>query len=422
MLIKHKCVISCPIDTYSGYGSRSRDFVKALIQEYPLWDIKILPQRWGTTREGFLQDHQLDLFQERLITSLTFKPDIWIQITVPNEFQPLGTFNIGITAGIETDRADSTWIEGCNRMSLVLVSSQHSKTVFEQSKYNLVDPKGNPVGNLEIKTPIQVLFEGVDTSVYTAINASDVRLNLDAVQEKNLLLVVGHWLQGSLWQDRKNIGATIKTFLETYKNKGNAPGLLLKVQRANASILDRDTILDKISEIKNTVKGKLPNIYLLHGEVSDSEMNDLYNHPKVKAMISLTKGEGFGRPLLEFSMVGKPIIATNWSGHLDFLNPKHTKLIQGTLEPIHKSAVVDKTLVEGSRWFSPNLPDIGQAYLDLFKNYQERLVKAKRQANSNREAFSLEQMGLKLRAILDDYVAKIPVQLDIKLPKLTKIN
>ena len=52
------------------------------------------------------------------------------------------------------------------------------------------------------------------------------------------------------------------------------------------------------------------------------EMNSIYNHSKVKAMVSLTKGEGFGRPLLEFSLSQKPLIVSGWSGHMDFLPPR----------------------------------------------------------------------------------------------------
>jgi hypothetical protein len=109
------------------------------------------------------------------------------------------------------------------------------------------------------------------------------------------------------------MGYTIKSFLETFKNKpkGKRPALILKVQAGSGtSIMDREELLNRIDAIRKTVKGDLPNIYLLHGEMSDAEMNELYNHGKVKAMISLTKGEGFGRPLLEFSLVNKPIIAS----------------------------------------------------------------------------------------------------------------
>ena len=68
--------------------------------------------------------------QKHLIPGLQSKPDIWCQVTVPNEFQPMGKYNIGLTAGMETTLVHSSWIEGCNRMDIILTSSQHSKTTL----------------------------------------------------------------------------------------------------------------------------------------------------------------------------------------------------------------------------------------------------------------------------------------------------
>jgi hypothetical protein len=166
------CIVSCPIDTFSGYGARSRDFVKSLIaSKGEEWDIKILSQRWGQTPFGALNEdipEEKDL-KDRIAGALTMnlskQPEIWIQITVPNEFQPVGKFNIGVTAGIETTLCDASWIEGCNRMNLILTSSDHSKKVFNSSKFEQRNQTGQAVGVLELKTPIEVLFEGADFDI-----------------------------------------------------------------------------------------------------------------------------------------------------------------------------------------------------------------------------------------------------------------
>jgi hypothetical protein len=417
MIYSYKCVVSCPIDTYSGYGARSRDFVKALTSAYPEWDIKVLSQRWGNTREGFLEDHGLTSLQELVIPQLTYRPEVWIQITIPNEFQPVGTFNIGVTAGIETDRVAQSWIEGCNRMSVVLTSSQHSKSVFESTKY-----RGSGNNLIELKTPVNVLFEGFDESIYRILKPEEVSLDLGGIKENFVYLVVGHWLQGDFGQDRKNIGFTIKAFLETFKNKPNPPALLLKVQSANASISDRDYIMSKVSSIVKTVRGKVPNIYLLHGELSDIEMNQLYNHPKVKAMVSLTKGEGFGRPLLEFSVINKPIIASNWSGHLDFLNSEYSALVAGNLEPVHSSVQSRDTLINGSRWFSVDAASAGSAYSDVYKSYKNLANLAKRRGFANRQAFSLDKMRDALKDSISATMPTVPIHVPVVIPELTKIN
>ena len=417
-------VVSCPIDTYSGYGARARDFVKALI-ELDQYDVQILSQRWGNTRFGYLEDHnEIDLLS-KIVPQLTKQPDIWIQITVPNEFQKVGKYNIGVTAGIETTLCDPSWIQGCNNMDLVLVSSEHAKKVFEESKFNMQDNRtGQVTGTVELQTKVEVLFEGADINKYGPL-AFPTKLKLDEIDEQFCYLVVGHWLPGDLGEDRKNIGYTIKSFLETFKNKPKykLPALILKVQAGSGtSIMDREALLAKIDQIKSTVKGTLPNIYLIHGDMTDAEMNELYNHGKVKAMISLTKGEGFGRPLLEFSLVNKPIIASAWSGHVDFLDKEFVKLIGGTLTNVHSSAAVKNMLLEESQWFSVDPIQVGMALKDVYENYKEWKTLAKRQGYKSRTSFSYESMRDTLKTLLDTNIPEFPKQVELKLPQLKKIE
>ena len=421
---KPTLVVSCPIDTYSGYGARARDFVQSII-DTDKYDVKILSQRWGGTRFGYLKDHSNESLASRIIPQLTQQPDIWIQITVPNEFQKIGKYNIGVTAGIETTLCDPTWIQGCNNMDLILVSSQHAKKVFEESKFNMQDNQtGQITGTVELQTRVEVLFEGANTDKYGPLSWP-TKLQLDEIDEMFCYLVVGHWLPGELGEDRKNIGYTIKSFLETFKNKpkGKRPALLLKVQAGSGtSIMDREAVLDKIDAIRRTVKGELPNIYLLHGDMTDAEVNELYNHGKVKAMISLTKGEGFGRPLLEFSLVNKPIIASYWSGHLDFLDNEFVKYIGGNLTNIHPSAAVEKMILKESQWFSADPIQVGQALKDVYTNYNKYKDLAKRQGHKSRTHFSYEKMRETVETLLTQYIPEFPKQVQLKLPTLKKIE
>ena len=422
-------VISCPIDTYSGYGARSRDIVKALLK-LDKYDLKILPQRWGNTPFGFLQEDNpehkqiLDCVWNQ--PQLPRQPDVWAQITVPNEFQSIGKFNIGITAGIETTVCDPSWIEGVNRMDITLVSSEHAKKVFEESIFEKRDKnQGNQVvGHIRLEKPVEVLFEGADTNIYQKLDKvvdSEVGDVLDTIDEEFNFLFVGHWLQGELGQDRKDIGMLVKTFLETFKDKTKKPGLILKTSSATYSIMDRDEVLEKINIIKASVgKDKdLPNIYLLHGELEDTEVNELYNHPKVKAHVSFTKGEGYGRPLLEASISQKPVIAPNYSGHIDFLDNEMSVLLPGQIIQIHPSAVVPNMLIAESGWFTVDYKKASEVLDDIYKNYNKYLDGAKRQSYRSRTEFSLEKMGEKLELILENKAPK-PVQL--KLPQLKKIE
>ena len=418
--------VSCPIDTYSGYGARSRDIVLSMIKSEN-YDVKILPQRWGNTPFGFLQpnnpDHKLMIDCIWNQPQLPKQQDCWIQITVPNEFQPVGKYNIGITAGIETTICAPGWIDGINRMDLTLVSSEHAKKVFENSTFEEKNNQtGQVVRQIKLEKPIEVLFEGVNTNIYQkidAVNDSEIWDIIDDIKEDFNFLYVGHWLQGELGQDRKDTGMLIKTFLETFKDKKQKPGLILKTSSVNHSIMDREEMLDRIRRIQESVEGVLPNVYLLHGELSDEEVNELYNHPKVKAHVSFTKGEGYGRPLLEASISQKPVITSNWSGHLDFLDPEMSILLPGEIRQIHPSAVVQDMLVPESGWFTVDYKKASETLEDVYKNYKKYIDGAKKQSYRSRTEFNLDKMGEKLVSILEDKVPK-PVQL--KLPQLKKIE
>jgi glycosyltransferase involved in cell wall biosynthesis len=425
--MKQLIFISCPIDTYSGYGARSRDIVKALLKA-DKYEVKIIPQRWGNTPFGFLkadnvEDKQiLDCIWNQ--PQLPKQPDLWIQITVPNEFQPVGKFNLGITAGIETTICDATWIEGVNRMNLTLVSSEHAKTVFQQSAFEQRDNNTQQViKQIKLEKPVEVLFEGVNTDIYQkidAVNDSEVWDIVEDIKEDFNFLYVGHWLQGELGQDRKDTGMLVKTFLETFKGKGTKPGLILKTSSATYSIMDRDEMLDKIQRIRVMVGGEdLPNVYLLHGELTDGEINELYNHTKVKAHVTFTKGEGFGRPLLEASISQKPVIAPNWSGHIDFLDAEMSILLPGQITQIHPSAVVPNMLLPESGWFTVDYKKAADVLVDVYKNPKKYLDGAKKQAYRSRTEFSLDKMTEKLNSIIE---SKIPKQVTLKLPQLKKIE
>jgi hypothetical protein len=415
--MKPTFVISSPFDTYSGYGARARDVIKAIIAT-DKYNVKLLSQRWGSTPFGFCNDNPefSDLLNLVIQPPLTQKPDIWAQITVPNEFQAIGKYNIGFTAGMETTLVHGSWVEGMNRMDVNFVSSEHSKKSFLNSVFAKQDKQGNNLGETKIEKPIEVLFEGVDLDTYKP--TTEV-FDLSQVKEQFAYLMVGHWMQGDMGEDRKNVGLLIKAFFETFKNKSKKPALILKTSQAGASYMDRNDILKKIATIKNSVGSKnLPNVYLLHGELSNQEMNTLYNHPKIKAMVSLTKGEGFGRPLLEFSMSKKPIIVSGWSGHMDFLDPKHVIAIGGELTNVHPSAVVKDMILPESEWFSPNHGQIGQGLKDVFEKYKNYKDGGKQQSYKSKTEFSWDAMKDLLDSRLTELIPEFPKQMELKLPKL----
>ena len=419
--MKPLCVVSCPIDTFSGYGARSRDFVKALIQvKGKKWDIKIMPQKWGDTPWNFIEEDNI-IRSHIMGGPLNTKPNIWIMITIPNEFQPVGDYNIGITAGIESTLYSSEFIEGFNRMDLNLVSSHHSKNIALSTAYDKFDKKTNQkIGLTKIEKPIEILFEGLDLNNF--FKNPNLKSNiLEGVDEEFCFLYTGGWLPGDLGEDRKNTGLMVKTFLEAFNTPSNKkPALILKTQEVNHSIIDREKMLEKINNIKKQVKGNLPNIYLIHGQMTDGELNELNNNPKIKAFISFTKGEGFGRPLLEQAITGKPVITTNWSGHLDFLKPEYNILLGGELKPIHESAA-NKWLIKESKWFNINADIASRAMKDIFKHYKKYWENSRKQTQYLKDNFSLDKMAEKIANLMPKG-EMVPQTPSLNLPKLKKIN
>tara|TARA_Y100000114_G_C11759892_1_gene328955 strand:- start:2528 stop:3871 length:1344 start_codon:yes stop_codon:yes gene_type:complete len=424
-------LVSGPPATRSGYGAHTRDLIWALIG-MDKFDIHINSLRWGNTPMNALneKDPKDKLIIDRLMKSdsLPKQPDIHFQVSIPNEFTPIGKYNIGITAGIENTLPKPEWIEGLNRMDLNIAVSNFVKKTFDSVVYDRIDEKTNQkAGEVRVQKPMEVLFEGADTSIYKKTNefSQDLVNEMNKIEEKFCFLYTGHWLQGDLGQDRKDTGMLVRVFLETFKNKKNPPALILKTSGASFSVIDRNTILQKVDDLKKVMKGKLPSIYVLHGDLLDEEMNELYNHPKVKAHITFTHGEGFGRPLLEASLSEKPIIAPNWSGQVDFLNKTNAVLLPGVLTDVHSSAIPKEMLQEGSKWFTVNYQYASKIMLDVFKNNRKYKNNARKLGIFNRGNFSLSAMNKKFENILNKYLPtfeEAPKSVDLKLPKLKKVN
>lgn len=234
-------------------------------------------------------------------------------------------------------------------------------------------------------------------------------------------LFVGHWLQGQIGEDRKDIGMLIKTFCTIFKDypKDKQPGLILKTSSAGFSVISREEIAAKINDIKIQFGDKCPPIFLLFGDLKESELNELYNHPKCKAMVSFTKGEGYGRPLQEFAVTGKPIIVSNWSGHLDFLPEGNTVLLAGELKNVHETAA-NQFLMKEAKWFTVNYSYAAQKMYEVHKQYDDYLKKSQPLTDHISKNFSLESMTDKLREILDRNV-KVAEHVELKLPEIKRL-
>jgi len=413
-------VFQAPVATRSGYGDHSRDILKSLF-ELDRYDIKIVPTRWGNTPQDQI-DPSSEFGQniiQNIVTQLDRQPDIFIQISVANEFRRVGKYNIGITAGVETTIAPQEFIQGGNQMDLIITPSQFTKDVLVKTSYDQVDKNTKQkVGELKLERPVEVLFEGVNTEIFNGKSSKSI---LDSVDTDFNFLFVGHWLAGDLGQDRKDVGMMIKTFCTVFKDlpKKQQPGLILKTSQAGFSVMEREGISKKIQEVTNQFGDKCPPIHLVFGDLSESELNDLYNDKKVKSMIMFTKGEGYGRPLAEFTSTGKPIIVSKWSGHTDFLPEENTVYLEGELKEVHKSAA-NKFLLEQAKWFTVDYSKAAGKIYDVFKNYKKHLKSSEGLKTNINKNFNLSKQTEVLKGILDKYV-KVQQKVELKLPEIKKL-
>jgi glycosyltransferase involved in cell wall biosynthesis len=408
-----KVVIASPVATQSGYGHHAREVITNIIEQRGSeWDVKLVSLPWGHTPMTY--PISVDLQLRIIPLPLQEQPDVWIQISVPNELQAVGKYNIGVTAGTEGNICPPEWIDKLNSMNLVIVPSEFTKTVFEETAKQ---------SNKVITTKIEVVPEYFDETVYTNKDIKTLS-ELDSIDESFAFLSVGHWLQGQAGEDRKNMSGLVHCFFNTYKDKKDAPALILKTSGATYSIMDRMDMENRINQLRAMFNNsKLPNIYLVHGELTDGEMNSLYNHPKVKAMVSFTKAEGFGRPLLEFSTTGKPIIAPHYSGQADFLKKDFICALPGAQTPIHASAQND-FLIEGATWFTPDYGYAGKMMQEIQKNYKKWLELGKRQRYFVNSAFTKTAVAAvyeRVLTIVDAGIESIPKPVQLKLPKLQKV-
>jgi len=341
-----------PVLTCSGYGVHARQVLQNLIRMNQ-FDISVEPIIWGQT--PFLSEES-ELSTTIAVLAQKFDDekragfkdyDLSVQVTIPNEFKKIAKFNIGVTAGIEVDRASPEWILKCNsEIDVLVVPSKHSAEGIANVSYRAEDSSEE----LKFKKNLAVIPEGFDPNFF---NTKPLEKELFKFDTPFNFLFVGLGLDKGMFQDRKNVTGLVKYFCEKFAGDKNI-GLILKTSIVGNSEIDRLETLKRIGDIKaNTGCGQYPKIHLVHGRLSDESMAALYKCSSVKAMISLTHGEGYGLPMLEAAACGVPVIATNWSGHLDFLtidNKKKFVPIEYEPREIPESAVWNGVMEKGSRW------------------------------------------------------------------------
>ena len=343
--MKKKIFVRGPVLSQSGYGEQSRFALRALRSREDLFDIYIQPIGWGQT--GWVwEDNELRQWMDEkikvtqtLLQAKQLQPDISLQITIPNEFQKLCPINIGYTAGIETTKVAPQWLQKGNEMDKILVVSQHSKDSYINTVAQAQNKQTGEVTPYRLETPVEVVWE--NTPLETENEPID---GFEPRHDFNFLCV-------SQFGPRKNLENTIRWFVEEFTDK--EVGLILKTNiKANCRI-DKEHVEKTLKAILAPYKERKCSVSLLHGDLSNKQMRALYTHDKVKAMINISHGEGFGLPLFEAARYGLPIIAVGWSGQLDFLEKEergHYTKVNHELKNVQQQAVWDGVIQADSQW------------------------------------------------------------------------
>ena len=389
MAEKKRVLVRGPALTSSGYGEHARLILRALRANEEHFEVFFENTTWGQT--GFLIDDNeerawMDYLQAKThnFKSMRGGFDVAIQVTIPPEWQPLAPINIGVTAGIETTKVAPQWIEKCKVVNKIIVPSEHARYAFDNTVYKISNPQTNVEVELSNTTPIEVIPYPVKDTI-----AEEIDLNLD--YDFNFCTV-------AQWGPRKNLGNTIKWFVEEFKDE--EVGLVVKASTRKNNIADRIHCQQRIEGFLKSYPERKCKIYLVHGNMSESEMCGIYTHPKVKAILSTTHGEGFGLPLFEAVYNELPVIAPNWSGHVDFLYaPKkdkkgkdrskaHFMKVDYNISPIQEEAVWEGVLQRDSQWCFPKESSFRHAMREMYKNYGPRKSEAKKLAKYVRNTFT----------------------------------
>ena len=380
-----KVLVRGPALTRTGYGEHCR-FVLRALREVKGLDIYLLPVNWGKSSWVWEHSEERDWLDElikktALYTQQNGQYDMSVQVTIPNEWQRMAPINIGVTAGIETTKVAPIWLQKCNQMDRVITISQHSKAGLVDTIYEAIDQNTNQPLILRCAKDVDIVHYPVKDDI---LNNLPSEFNLDLDTKFNFLTV-------AQWGPRKNLGSTVKWFVEEFIDNPDV-GLIVKTFVRGGSILDKVAVTHELKKLlsRPQYKNRECKVYLLHGDLTDQEMHSLYSHSDVNALISLTHGEGFGLPLFEAAYCGLPVIATDWSGHLDFLykptkdkkgkerNKAHFAKIDYNLQPVPQDAVWDGVIQKDSMWAYPQQGSYKMRLREVFKDYSRFKSQASR--------------------------------------------
>lgn len=366
-------VLQAPLFSASGYGSYARDVFRSMLLCTP-YRIVGVNTMWGHSSEPIWGDSD---FSKALQIACKSRPDkgekgvIFMQLALSRDFTPYsGCVNIGVTLGLESDSVPEQWIEGANLMDALIVNTTFTKEQYER-------------GGLTI--PCYVVGEGVDINIFHPVGTRPQLCGLDMDTSFNFITGGQWWGNAPDAIDRKAVGETIKIFCDAFRGSKEV-GLIVKSHTYNNSTADEFLTAKKI----NLLKGhqEFPRVYLVHGRMTDAELALLYNDNRVKAFVSPTHGEGWGRMLAEAVACDLPLIVGGWGGHMDFIDPSLASVLTYEMGLVPESvySLYDPTM----KWAYADPVEVKRFMLRCYKKYDGAVKRAVHLGAAFRVRFSEE--------------------------------
>jgi len=384
--MKKKIFVRGPVLSQSGYGEQARFALRALKSREDQFDIYVQPIPWGNTGWVWQESEFREWMDQRitetqvLIQQKQLQPDISLQITIPNEFQKMCPINIGYTAGIETNKVAPVWLQKGNDMDKILVVSNHAKTTYEETEAIATNQQTGENFPYKLNTPVEVVWETTPRAEPEEIEG----MNLDF--DFNFLMV-------SQFGPRKNLINAVQWWVEEFIDQ--EVGLVLKTNIASNCLMDWEVLNGQVTSMLKKYSDRKCKVYLLHGDLSANQMTGLYTNPKIKAMVSIAHGEGFGLPLFEAAREALPVIAVGWSGHLDFLShdgKNYFQEVDYTLQPVQQEAVWDGVVDKASMWAFADQGSYKMTLRKTLKNWSKCKEQAMELAAFINEKFNEEKL------------------------------
>ena len=350
-----KILLRAPVFTQSGYGVHSRQIARWLLKRVGRDRLRVQALSWGMTPWMLdSKDQCIKELYELLTQTIDTKFDVSIQVQLPSEWdKTLSDVTVGVTAGVETDKTPKVWATACNAIDHVIVPSVHTLNGLVASGAD--------------KTKISVVPESFPAAFLKPLSDND-KVDLRLAPNSFGVLIVGQLTHDAPECDRKNIYNTIRWTREALINVKNA-AIVLKTNRGRNTSIDNFLLRNTLTRFIAEMSPQGPPVHVIHGDLSDEEMLSIYTNPAIKCYVSLTRGEGFGLPILEAAACGLPIIATEWSAHTEYLGQRWIK-INKKLVGIPKSRIDDVIFANGAKWAEPDESNYKQKLLKLIDNYR----------------------------------------------------